>query len=57
MSNGGGVIIIRSVINQPGVTPEENTWLEQVAQEYEATQQCTRENAWRFCALVYRLLR
>lgn len=57
MSNGGGIIIIRNLVETPGVTYSERYELEQIAKRYEPEHRCSFGDAWAVIRIVWRLLR
>lgn len=57
MSNGGGIIIIRNLVETPGVTFEERHALDQIAKRYEPEHRCGISDALRVICIVWRLLR
>lgn len=57
MSNGGGIIIIRSVAAVSKVTDDERAELTAIEERYAEKHGCSPRDAWFICRLVWRLVR
>lgn len=54
---GGGIIIIRNLIDNPGTTATEKIELRAILERCQAAGECSRMDSWRAALIVQSLLR